>query len=184
MSVASAVRRDLPKASEHLLYEVEMLQRTVHLIVVTAPGTTKNALIESFLVHARLVAQFLGWNRVKKPRFDDVLAEHFSSSWSAGAEPAAIASTHASIAKRVVHLSYARGHASVDRHPWDFPAISLTLLGKVAEFIQQVPAANLATDWAAWRREHQVDGPRGPQFPAVASAAATAPVAAVPGKST
>ena len=55
---------ELRRASVHLLYEVEMLEATgAQMTLGHLADPEWTAVLESFLVHARLLAQFLGWNR-------------------------------------------------------------------------------------------------------------------------
>ncbi len=158
--------RGSPEASEHLLYEVERLEELVHLIAAhTKEGATRDALIESFLVHARLIAQFLDWHR-SPPWPDDMLAEHFVR-WTANPPPPTITrATIDGINKRVAHLSYAREHASAGGDTWAFSGIAKPLLERVGEFVCAAMSAKpypLSAGWNDWARRHHVGpGPRGP----------------------
>jgi hypothetical protein len=66
---------------EHLPYEIDMLRATYQLLVATSPPAEviKNALIESFCVHARSLLDFFE-NRANKS--DDYAAQNFTSGFS------------------------------------------------------------------------------------------------------
>ena len=68
----------LRKASDHLFYEIWMLQSVIKGIASGIAGESiiNNALLESFGIHARAVLDFLYSN---KPKVDDVIAEDFFS---------------------------------------------------------------------------------------------------------
>jgi hypothetical protein len=79
MAQGRAIRQsaDLREASEHLFYELWMLESVERLLTLGAfgPGPVSNALLESFSVHARALSQFFF---PVTPKSDDVLAEDFS----------------------------------------------------------------------------------------------------------
>jgi hypothetical protein len=164
---------ELRAASEHLHYEIDHVEHLVTEISGAQPGFQRNADIESFLVHARLVAHFLGWNRKwtdsnKGAREDDILAEDFVSSWSPSVPPMVInQSVNEEIGKRVAHLTYKRQHATVDKHEWRFSEIAGALVHEVLRFVQSVAPNKLSQlHWARWIASHQSgsSGPSGPPY--------------------
>jgi hypothetical protein len=170
---------ELKKASEHLLYEVRMLERATREIADAQPCEAKNAWIESFLVHARLLAHFLGWNRRSPPKTDDVIVEDYQvTSWTSSSEPPAIATMREPINKRIVHLSYGRTHSPADGFAWDFTGIANALLGRIAEFVRCVDGPKLCENWDHWCKDHGMNrhGASGPfishirSFPGTATA--------------
>lgn len=150
------------EASEHLLYEVEALEDLVHVIEAAKAGTALNAYIESFLVHARLIAHFLNWHR-NSTKPDDMLAEDFVRTWTPGSTPPALTvDTMKRMNKRIMHLSYERKHASVAADDWDFSGIAISILEKVGAFVHDAMHSTpcpLAPKWTAWGAVHDVYPP-------------------------
>jgi hypothetical protein len=71
-------RDELQKASNHLAYEWQMFNETAEKLGQPAlDAVTRNAFIESFAVHARILMAFLF--REGRIDSDDVLGEHFFS---------------------------------------------------------------------------------------------------------
>jgi hypothetical protein len=150
---------ELERASEHLHYEIDRVEHLVKEIHTAPSDLVKHAVLEAFLVHARLVAHFVGWNRGGTPREDDILAEDFGAGVGAPtASPTVLtASVNEAIGKRVAHLTYAREHAKVDGYTWDVSGIAIELLGAVAAFVRSVNQANLsAKEWGPWKTGHSV----------------------------
>ena len=88
---------ELREASDHLFYELWMLGRTARLLAmgVFGDGPVKNAVLESFTIHARALLQFFF---PSNPRSDDVIAADFLSNavvWedARGAMPPILADT-------------------------------------------------------------------------------------------
>src|SRR5688572_21299671 len=103
---------ELREASEHLFYELWMLDSLARLLGLGAfgHGPVSNALLESFSIHARALLQFFF---PMSPKSDDVLAEDYfggTAAWEAvrGAEPAALNQVNRRVGKEVAHLTYAR----------------------------------------------------------------------------
>src|SRR5690348_13853431 len=102
----------LLKVIEHLGYEFVMLNNTA-LALANSPffgEPIKNALMESFTVHARNLFGFL-WDR--KPWNDDVVASDFfddQSAWDDNppAIPPILEPIGGRVGKEVAHLTYAR----------------------------------------------------------------------------
>jgi hypothetical protein len=97
---------DLERMTEHVAYEIKMLQGTAVLLRmgVIGTGALQNALLESALVHLRLVDEFL--SLPKGNRADDVVAKDFLPTW----EPKQVLTESAreDINKRVHHLTTRR----------------------------------------------------------------------------
>lgn len=115
----AAPRPQPPRATpaflaEHYVYEINMLRTTHVLILHSVSWLLSNALMESFVIHARVLLDFFG-----KPRGnDDVVAAHFTK---AGAMTnAATATVPVSVRQRlnkqVPHLTYARADAIKIHH--------------------------------------------------------------------
>jgi len=182
----AAARSDveLRQASRHLLYEVCMLEQTGGRLQLGQDDPVRSALLESFLVHARLLAQFLGWNRrgqrtkerpephgPGKPDPEDVLAEDFVPGWTPGppdkawTPPPVISEMRAPINGRVAHLSYQRDARGIGDHRWDREGIARALLERVTALIDAVPEGRLARPaWTEWRGERSYRESKGEVF--------------------
>jgi hypothetical protein len=71
-------------AREHVGYEAEMLVGTANLLRRIPEGTVEHdAVLESFLLHARLLDDFLALDVPKRgsPGADDVVARHYLPTW-------------------------------------------------------------------------------------------------------
>lgn len=71
-------------ARQHVGYEAEMLVGTAELLRRMPEGTiAHDAVLESFLVHARLLDDFLARDLPKPgtPSEDDVVARHYLPNW-------------------------------------------------------------------------------------------------------
>jgi hypothetical protein len=83
MSNVQRSKADMDAATSHTVYEFQMLTDTASLLSRgLGTGVTRNALLESELLHARNVIEFL-LGRPKKVRFDsrDISARSFVSEW-------------------------------------------------------------------------------------------------------
>lgn len=59
--------------AEHYLYEITMLRMTFKAIPRETDIWRRNALMESFAIHARVLMDFF----ISKPKNDDIVARHF-----------------------------------------------------------------------------------------------------------
>lgn len=137
----------LAKTQEHLQYEVRMLFETM-IALQNLPRTdsptpeqwcTNNALIESFLIHARALIDFLYTHPSPKKR--DVLAKHFLE------DPAKWKKEHYNLPpllhearerahKEVAHLSYMRASIGLDDKKWPVGEIAERILSDLGEWMK------------------------------------------------
>jgi len=110
---------ELRKASNHLKYEVWMLQCMAINIHSGLAGNRaiNNAFIESFVIHARVLLDFF---YPLKPRLDDVIAVDFfdrAKTWEeARPEKTDILKTiHKRVGKEAAHLTYSRQKVSEEQ---------------------------------------------------------------------
>lgn len=134
---------ELIMASEHLEYEIWMFDVLVNGLVsgLTSSGVLHNALLESFVIHVRLLTNFF---YSSKQREDDVLAEDFFSSpevWrnSRPPETTVLQKARNRAGKEVAHLTYARQLLTQDEKQWAFKPIHQDLLIVIREFLNKVP---------------------------------------------
>jgi hypothetical protein len=140
--------QELRDASEHLLYELGMLDRLAHLLALSAfgEGPVANALLESFAMHARNLLQF--FDVPEKPREDDVLAEDYfgsSEAWESvrGAVPSALRGIAVRVGKEVAHLTYARLKVTEEVKGWRFLEIASAVIHLARQFEAHVDPAYL-----------------------------------------
>lgn len=139
--------QELRDASEHLFYELWMLDRVANLLALGAfgEGAMTNALLESFTMHARALFQFFF---PKAPRHDDVLAEDYfggRDAWEAvrGTTPVALSQVDVRVGKEVAHLTYARLSVTEEAKGWKILEIAAALSEVAAVFRTHVNAAAL-----------------------------------------
>jgi hypothetical protein len=121
-------KTELREASEHLYYELWMLNRIGRLLAMGAfgDGPVKNACLESFTIHARALRQFFFPTKAQP---DDVLAEDYFAdrgAWEAvrGEMPTSLAPINSRVGKEVAHLTYARLSVSDVTKAWSFISIA------------------------------------------------------------
>ena len=142
---------ELREASDHLFYELWMLDRTARLLAMGAfgEGPVRNAILESFTIHARGLIQFFF---PKQPRRDDMLAADFLPSvaaWEAarGEMPPVLASLDARVGKEVAHVTYGRLLVTEDAKPWSLTSIVEALNAVGGTFRSMIRDDLLGSRW-------------------------------------
>jgi hypothetical protein len=142
---------ELAAASQHLAYEVEMLTAVASLLDGSAhsPTILRNALLESFTVHARALLQFF---YPTNPHAGDVLSDHYFDDvilWrrTLGRQPKRLAQISERVATEIVHLTYTRLEVLPEARNWSITEISKAILGLVATFRATAPPLRLAEPW-------------------------------------
>jgi hypothetical protein len=144
-------------SQEHLFYEIWMLYHVIDMLANETYKLSKedeenqiifNALLESMIVHARIVLDFLYCKRLKP---DDAIASDYflsSSSW----EPFLPKKSKALRAvldrsnKEMAHLSYLRPGVSSDKRPWNIIEIKKDIKNIVNLFLDKADANLLHSD--------------------------------------
>lgn len=139
---------ELRKASDWLIYEYWMLKGLTQLLQdddLTEIGLLRNAVLDSFLIHARALVDFF----YRKPKHTDAVAgdylddtgkayweEHYSNA------PDWFEDIRTRINKGVAHISY-------DRHKdvWDYELIEHEISDTFSEFVKHVSLDSLGTRW-------------------------------------
>jgi len=142
---------ELRQISEHLFYELWMLDTTARVLAMEAfgEGPVRNALLESFTIHARGLLQFFF---PSQPRPDDALAVDSLSdtpAWEGarGEMPPILADLAARVGKEVAHLTYGRLLVTAETKPWHF-LDAVKALSLVAQtFRSMVPDNLLGPHW-------------------------------------
>lgn len=138
--------------SEELLYEIEMVGKLAHYIdrgwidQATREWTdgglpARNALIESFVIHARVLREFFCF-REPKPNAvgkNDARAHHYAAGWKRRPEPQAFKAIEESAGSEIAHLSYCRERAS--KRYWEVVAIREAVGELVERFLAELRAA-------------------------------------------
>jgi len=124
----------LREASFQLQYEIGMLFETAHKLEDCEDVVLYNALLESFLIHARSLIFFF----YEEPfREDDIVAGHFVEGWSqmrAFRSPL-LRKAGEEANKKVTHLTYRRLN---DTYSWDLEAITGEIRAVLLQFCQAV----------------------------------------------
>lgn len=138
---------DLKAASKHLSYEIQMLYGTANLL---AQGNiyswaVHNALLESFLIHVRIMLEFL---YAQKPWPDDVIAEDFfddPNEWVQARPKKSdlLKDAHKRAGKQLAHLSYTRLAITPEKKAWRFMKIAKQVDQVFKKFLKIVPANRL-----------------------------------------
>lgn len=138
---------DLRAASEHLHYEVSMLIGTAQILAlgVIGPGVLHNALVEAFVIHLRVVLEFLHPSGAKR---DDVIAHDFFEDpnvWRR-ARPLmsdALAKARDRAGAEMAHLTYARLKVTPEAKPWKFGELTHEVTEIFKAFLQCAPKDRL-----------------------------------------
>lgn len=136
---------DLKRAWVEVQYEYSMLEQTATLLHAgnLDDTTVQNAVLESFLLHARALIDFFYPTR---PRPDDIIAADFFSSadeWESLRAPPdpELEETRTRAHKRLAHLSFERLNATPETREWDVAAIFGKLEAAYEAFKQHASAA-------------------------------------------
>lgn len=111
-------------SAEHVSYEIHMLFRSaLGFGAVIGDSfeahTVRNALMQSFAIHARNLIGFLYQN----PKSDDASASHYlkdPEEWSATEKPVVPDHVKGRVNKEVTHLTYKRLEVPPEKKPWPF----------------------------------------------------------------
>lgn len=139
----------LRRASDHLLYEVRMLESlTLGLAsgISGGKGPLHNALVESHAIHARVLHDFFYSD---SSRFDDdILASHFFSvgQWAElrPSKPEILTALNARVGKEIAHLSYLR---LGEQSSWQVVEITKAIESVLEVFKLKVDRRFMSDDW-------------------------------------
>ena len=147
---------ELQAVSAHLLYEIEMLADLVEAMGAVDTGFTttgsewavRNALLESFTIHAR---SLVGFFYPRRPQPDDAIAEDFfdDDTWSRRGAPEnpSWSRVRRRVGKEIAHLTYQRHNPYEDAATWPHGKIFLELAAVVGDFVRLVPQERLHPDF-------------------------------------
>ena len=152
-------------ASDCLHYEIEMLTTLARELSTGIAGQVviHNALVESFVIHARVLLYFL---YAECPRPDDVIAKDFlpaPDEWAKIRSPKTelLQTVHRRVGKEAAHLTYARLQVTPETKGWEFLQIEKDIGTALSRFLEMVPKSLLGPcygalkkQWAAANKEH------------------------------
>jgi hypothetical protein len=143
-------------AADHIYYELLMLHETAMGLKwrenLDADFAVKNAFIESFTIHARVLALFL----YKGPKWDDdVTAEQYVSDvnkWKAarGDIPAELQEVIDRTGKEIAHLTRGRRPPGDPKKAWTIEHVYRLLCGPLHLFLRHADLARLDTSVPAF----------------------------------
>ena len=158
-------------SEEHLRYEVEMLHGTAQALRDpprdqdgTIGAIIEYALLESFLIHARVLISFL----YDGPKSNDVAAEHFfdeNKEWTEHRPDKSrlLTETQKRINKELAHLTKGRLGVRPEIKHWEYWEIENEIGGILAQFCTLVPESRLSAKFRSFVSEcraNQIDGRR------------------------
>lgn len=130
------IRKDRKRALKDVEYEISMFIETARTLPTLKEGTVMHdAVLESFLVHARNLIHF--FYKVGKQYRRDVLSSHYSYPRPNPEETSRLREWAERMNTRLAHLSYNRLEASKD---WPVPEIVAKLKPTIESFGQNVKA--------------------------------------------
>jgi hypothetical protein len=146
---------DLAKASEHVAYECKMLRRTFEMLrdlvadkakMDATPGL-RQALMESFIIHARALRYFF-WTRAADRRNNlDVLAVDFVGDWLTKVPASTISDDeYKRMHREIAHISAARFDLKPGEPQWDCGKLLDALSPSIDLFFGTVDSTKLSED--------------------------------------
>lgn len=161
MQASRTVRsvEELRGVSNHLRYEVAMLQSSARGLASGVFGrgnTVANAMLEAFVLHLRVVIDFL-YTRGRHVKDDDVLASDFFDSavqWckirDGGIRKESrkvFEDARDRADKEMVHLTYSRLKVTPDKKEWAYIKIGNEAWKAIKVFIDNVPNEKRGSAW-------------------------------------
>ena len=139
--------------TKHLTYEVRMLLVSARLLTQeTAPRDEHRVALEAFLLHARLLHEFLATGRKKT---DDLRAHHYAPDWPDVAPSIAPEleedGTYEALHKWLAHLTTRRLDVKVGRS-WPVRELGDDLARRLAAWVKAVP--DYRRPWLAEIQQH------------------------------
>ncbi len=128
---------EIAKAREDLHYEIEQLAWCAELLLdrtlaLVASVPVRNAILESMLVHARGLLEFL-WERGRYDR--DIAPEDLAPQWPKETLPAHLKALKERMDKQLAHLTYDRP-SSLEEKGWNVPALVMVVLPRAQQYCE------------------------------------------------
>lgn len=151
MTRSKRSNEELQKSSDHLHYELWMLQVLALGMEsgILGEGPLNNAVLEAFVVHARNLIYFLFATKAKQ---DHVIAADFFENadlWTKNrpSKSAYLKKAEIRANKEIAHLSYERIKVTPETKPWEFNKLSNAINEVFGIFFEKVPKHLLGNRW-------------------------------------
>lgn len=147
----------LRESTDHLKYELEMLQATSYTLCNSSDLSWEviNALVESFVIHARALIMFLYSSPSKD---DDVMAcDYFDEGiWIEiiGPKSPFINCIETRANKEVAHITTFRLGKRLDEKEWDHPKITKEIFHLFQVFFEKVSDTYMPPGYMEWFSAH------------------------------
>lgn len=144
---------ELIEALEHIKYEIAMLLETSKILKSNEElnRIRKNALVESFIIHARSLISFLYDKPIKN---DDVMALDYldNNVWSLQFKsvPQSLETVKIRAHKEVAHITTFRIGKKLVEKNWDVVNITTEIYEKLKIFVKNVPDHLMLPDTRKW----------------------------------
>jgi hypothetical protein len=158
---------DLRRLSEHLLYEVEMLNAAMthqDRLLKHKSSRKRNTLLyalhDSWAIHARNILAFFYPDR---PQPDDAVASDYfhDRDWDCPVQGDGLRRLRTKAAKELAQLDYGRVSFTPDERSWEYDPIVRDLAAPLRAFAEQVPSTRVGADFRE-RLLEMLPDPRGP----------------------
>lgn len=152
MTRTSRTEAELYQASEHLAYEYQMFCGLALCLAQGGPsdGIVHNAALESFVIHTRIVLDFLYPSEkvAKSDALDDIIADDYFDDplvWHRARTEKSplLAQAHRRAHKEVAHLTYTRVGIAANDKRWNFVEIARDVTEVFNRFLDLVPPDRL-----------------------------------------
>lgn len=175
---------ELRKAAEHLRYEIEMLGFTAKALCSreifcqkTDCKLTRNAILESWGIHARVLIDFLFPDRIHS---DDILSSHYIPADSDWTEKLAetrkrLRRDCKDINKWLAHLTEVRLVDEVHKKKWRVGHIASDIREALLGFTEKAPADHLGADFADFVKKHLPSAPKAEPYAATTASLSELP---------
>lgn len=159
----------LRTASDHFHYEYGMFGTLARAMStgVFGEGALNNAVLESFIIHARAVMDFL---YSKSPHVEDIIAEDFFDEPDDWRMPRpkqtdVLVSARKRVGTEVAHLSYERQNVTPEKKPWPLSEITIDVAVVARKFLDVVPEDFLGERWDEYKKTRASATPTDPPPP-------------------
>jgi hypothetical protein len=134
MTRAGRSERQNHHAFEHLTYELQMLVATFVRLEGARDRETRNALIESFAIHARGLYESL---LAEKPGSDVIRASRFVDDWAPADDPT-LRNAKDRVDQEIAHVTYDRLAITLREKAWPMREIAEALLKVFRSFLDHL----------------------------------------------
>ena len=144
---------ELVDSLEHIKYEIDMLLETLKILITQnkLDRIIRNAIVESFIIHARALISFLYYQPKK---CDDVMASDFldDTKWNQlfGSIPPNLNDIRIRAHKEIAHITTFRIGRKLVEKKWDLAGITTGIYKELRVFIDNVPTRLMPPNTRKW----------------------------------